>query len=791
MRCRGRAASDLVRRAVLVAAMSLGAPHEAMARQTPVSVAPSPARSLSASDSTRVRRRVEKEIAAFLLAWRRAWQSPRMGTTAQGGSGSGAGTDDSAGRDSSAGGRKSAKPVNVAAAAATTAQPKAPPPPPPLLIPKPLIDGGDIVSRALPVGMRSQLLRNVPWSMKGSTAGVIRRRPRDPASIGVARTIYIHCHPDVGGTDELPAFAYPAGYSPLVSLPSYFGKCPTWLLDPDEPFADEAQDLDAYLGAQRPVIRTLRSALIASLKAARDSIPEDGWLLGQHIRFLVDQDSLGEAELQARGCEVSDWLCPTLVGYVLAKGGRVVSADSAFGVGVEALPMEQACSWADVRVLLSEGHARVLDAMSCEQRLDFATRLWWLSDPLFAQPGNERRVEHFARKTMVMLHSALEQDERNHWRADDGGVVVSTMMTRYGWPTIAAWSSIIDVGHDNYLRFHTSSMVPPYTNAEYSPGRVHFVPELSALREPFGATPNAWQLRPPSGFSEDMFAPQVWWPSEHAEYRNGAMLQLPDGQAGIFRRQSRNRIILAVDVQDRGDTLSIDEWTALLGDESTTTLFASPGPDSAFVVARQRGVVAGRLALDGALPLKPAVMSLEMVGNGPGKGAARTRFGITPPEPLASLPRGSIAVSDPVLFTPAGNGALPADVDAMKPLMLGRTFVTGAKQIGVFWETYGVPAGDSVRIAIDVSPVSDPSLLRRIGSALRLLDRPADGIAIAWQDPQDAPASATAASGGVPIYPRSLLLNIQALPKGDYWIDVTVSSIGRGAATSRGALSIR
>ena len=81
------------------------------------------------------------------------------------------------------------------------------------------------------------------------------------------------------------------------------------------------------------------------------------------------------------------------------------------------------------------------------------------------------------------------------------------------------------------------------------------------------------------------------------------------------------------------------------------------------------------------------------------------------------------------MFAPQRARSLPANADAVLPAMLGSLEIAPGSQIGVFWETYGVSAGDSIRFQIDFSPADDPSLLRRLGSLLRVVNATTDAVA--------------------------------------------------------------
>ncbi len=212
----------------------------------------------------------------------------------------------------------------------------------------------------------------------------------------------------------------------------------------------------------------------------------------------------------------------------------------------------------------------------------------------------------------------------------------------------------------------------------------------------------------------------------------------------------------------------------------------SNGPDQMRTATEQWDGSTPRLQFDVALDHEPVIASVESHSLRRPT-FARTRRGLRPPAALNALSRDSIAVSEPVLFRLSG-ASLPNDVDAMLPLMLGTTTVSRNTKLGVFWESYGIRAEDSVRLSISVVPLDDPSLLRRLGSALRLVDAQSDRMAISWADPRER---TTGTTEGVPISPRSITVDLSQIPPGRYALEVTVSTQTHAPVSSRREFLLR
>jgi hypothetical protein len=361
------------------------------------------------------------------------------------------------------------------------------------------------------------------------------------------------------------------------------------------------------------------------------------------------------------------------------------------------------------------------------------------------------------------------------------------MLVRYGWPTAAVWGGKVeDESHDGWIKGRRVQPAPPYMIAEYSPGRLQFGAPALLFGDAFDATDDEWELTAPDTLrAAHRRIGGVWWPVEHSPFGGRRLERFGPGQLALFRRQSEVRLALAISARPaaaprrppRSDQLS-----------DTTTLVFSAGPDASLIVMRTVGASSDRVVGQGTLPLVPVLVSLELASGDSSRPSYRSRRGLVPPDPLVQLPRGEIAVSQPVLFD-LQSGALPGDADAVIPRMLGDLGLASNGKIGVFWETYGVAPGDSVRYTLAVVPTGAPGLLRRVGAALRIVDRPNEGVAVAWQDPGSAARADRVP--GVPILPRSLALDLGSLGRGEYEVEVSVESPGRATVMARRAFFIR
>ena len=332
------------------------------------------------------------------------------------------------------------------------------------------------------------------------------------------------------------------------------------------------------------------------------------------------------------------------------------------------------------------GHAARLRCHDVRGARDLEKRLWWLSDPLYLEPGNERRAEHFARKVLITLLAPLGDDGRQRWQQKKGGEAVAESLVRYGWPSQMYWGGpVADQGHDGWLIMYGADTAPPYPAREYTRGRLHTVPLPDALRSPFQAKPDNWQLNAPAGDDD-------WWPVEHYARDRGGIVQLPVGQTVMLRRWGTIRFAWAGD-------LNATVLARSNGDSVHASFFLSNSIADVASHGTSGGRVGRPLVMDVSLRPGAALLGIEVPGESV-RAAARTRFGVETPGPLAAL-AGATALSQPLLFEPSGDAAHPRDANAAVSRMYGTTTFAQWRRIGVYWESYGFAATDAVEIECD------------------------------------------------------------------------------------------
>lgn len=560
--------------------------------------------------------------------------------------------------------------------------------------------------------------------------------------------------------------------------------CPNWhppqdyyLLQPE--ITDERVSIDGALEPQfRANAARLREELIAVIRDARRVVRGSIFLNGQLVRMLLDQGRPLDALRATAECDAEQWWCIALAGYVHHRRGDIPAADAAFARAYATIPPATRCRWNDLRPLLDDAARAEYARFSCDARDSVNARMWWLADPLWSVPGNDRRTEQFARSITIELHAATERDSRWDWAPVGGGDALAEMVTRYGWPTYAHTGdrmrrvytpprSAPKYGHS--LLYRPTPKGKPLADPvarplgvglkagfEYSLGRAHVLPAWPLLLNPFGATNADWDITAPVGEWDHSF---TWWPREHYMPLN-PLIRFSVQQTAFLRRDDHALLAFST-------PLSNTDLGRAFGDSVTARFVVTAQPDSFDIRGEQRVAITDRVVYLERVPRGASMIGVELPWQSAVSTGARTRFGIQAPAPLRDMPAGWTGISEPiVLVAPTDGGALPVFADSAIARMAGSTtFLPTTRSIGVYWETYGFAPTDSVDVSVAV---------RGPGS-----------MSVSWKEPSPERITRTIA-GTVPIQMRSVVLSIAALPAGTYQLDIAVKRPGtEGVRSSR------
>ena len=462
-----------------------------------------------------------------------------------------------------------------------------------------------------------------------------------------------------------------------------------------------------------------RAELLRELEKASAELPGDDWIIGQRVRYLTEGHDTSAAGV-ARSCRATRWWCDALLGLALHVGGNYAGSDSAYAVALDGMPSPVRCHWLNLTPLLDDDIRGTYKKMSCGQREAADARIWWVADPLFMTPGNERRTEHFSR----VLHTALQQDAANTYGSSWGGDLAELIL-RFGWAE--KWTQ--EPSQSMYLESKAA-----ITGHEREPGYHFFI-----TQQP----PDRLALIVDSVFDIYQFPPR----EQYAPVYTRAFVRL-DAQVARFRRGDSTKVVAAYDVST--DTIfgrrKFAAALVAMGDEATTP--------SKTVLAESPA----KNVLTVSTPWKEQLIGVELLAND-SAGAARWRSG------FAEIPldSGIVSVSD-LLFVD-GEPSLPGDLNEAIPRAHGGTTFRRDRKIGLFWELYGkTPPDSALPISLTITPVEE-SLLRRTFRALRIAPK-LSPLNIRWQE--------NGASGVLSA--RSVLLDLSLVPAGKYAVRLEVGN---------------
>ncbi|HJQ66261.1 MAG TPA: hypothetical protein VJ816_07790, partial [Gemmatimonadales bacterium] len=396
-----------------------------------------------------------------------------------------------------------------------------------------------------------------------------------------------------------------------------------------------------------------RRRLLQVLDSAAAALPGDEWIIGQRVRYLVEGGRPAEALTAARACRSDAWWCEALAGFSLHAAGDTPAADSAYSAALRDMPREERCRWNDLSFLVEGRLRKRYRQQTCEQREALEARLWWLAQPLFSRPGNDRRVEHYARHTMARML------EHSRSLFDMGfGRDLRELIVRYGWPT--AWT-----------REPRGVGTTERVVVGHSPEPTHFLPDEADI----DSVGKIDTLRP-----QEVYAPAY-----------AAAFTALDPEIAAFRRGDSTLVVAAYDVRE--DTL-------FQSSQLTAALVLARGESDPFVVERraQAGLRATVIAM---APWPARLASLEVLTEPRAAGRARVAL----PE---RNPDARIALSDLLVFDPPDS--LPGDLGDVLPHLRGSASVPRGSRLGLYWEAYGLAPAEAVAISVSVQAL-DKGLL--------------------------------------------------------------------------------
>ena len=447
---------------------------------------------------------------------------------------------------------------------------------------------------------------------------------------------------------------------------------------------------------EAPEVVAARARLLGVLDSLGALIPGDRWILGQQVRYLIEAghpqaaDSLGVACAATATVRATTSWCFALVGYTAQQYGKFPRADAAFSLALDELPESDRWKFEDLALFLGRRAAGPYRRADGEPRDSMTAAFWRLVQPLYLTSENDLRTELLARVTRMYI----EQDSRTtmgDWvRGDDRETLL-----RYG---VALWYTQGEA--------RRGSMAPPAIAGIRRQPSFNFFPDAHVFASPEQLAPDDWEFQ--NVESAPTYAP-MWATSFEP---------LINHQVALFRRGDSACIVAAFEVNDGGAR-------------------NEPRQAGVFAAAVDRGGVlppfgttiekAGPTILSMLMaPWRPMIVSLEVLDSA-NRTAERMRF--APKLPLAGT---RLSLSDLLLYAPK-DSAPPKSLLEAAPLALHAMTAPSNRQIGIFWEAYGVrPEGETLDYALEVEPV-DQGLIHRALVGLHVMD-PDRGLSLQWRE---------------------------------------------------------
>ncbi|MBI4420234.1 MAG: hypothetical protein HY560_05355 [Gemmatimonadetes bacterium] len=501
---------------------------------------------------------------------------------------------------------------------------------------------------------------------------------------------------------------------------------------------------------EAPAIETARLQLTQTLQRLQALSPRDPWVSGQLVRYLIEAQRLPEALAAARDCRSAAWWCQALSGYALHAAGSHSAADSAFGAALAAMPEAQRCRWTDLSDLLDGLRSRYRK-LTCAQRAAFNRRIWWLADPLYSVPGNERRTEHFTRRVITELQDGAQSGYAVRWGRD-----LEELVLRYGWPV--GWERVAT----------TPSAPGTRTIAHNQREARDFLAPARFVEAPNTIQPDEWELdpdRPVTGYAPPYATAFHGLPHQVAVFRRGDSMVVVAGYDVRSVRREHGHARPHVDERWQARQVTrVEAALVLARDEHTDPIMA-------------RGVGSGPEGVMTAIaPADAALLSLETLDRADSVHAARARYWL----PVAPV-TGAVALSDPLLLRSLPDDSLHPSLADVIPLVRPVARARRGERVGVFWETYGLQdLSAPLRVTLTVTQVGR-SWLRKAVEWAGLAKRDPHHVSLSWDE---------IARSGALSHPRSLAISLPAARPGVYLLEIAVAVPGAPVARAAREITI-
>lgn len=483
-----------------------------------------------------------------------------------------------------------------------------------------------------------------------------------------------------------------------------------------------AEDGEWFPVPEDPRIVQMRADLLTSLDSLQRIAPDDDWILGQRVWYRAKSEDWEDAADEARACPTEEvWWCAALEGYALHHGGAYLRSAHAFERALAVMDPELRERWTIPRWTLDAGARDAIEGLEGDPGSlnRYLATVWAFADPLYLEPGNDRRTAHFAR----WVATELRRDARNPFQLR-WGEDLTQLTVRNGW----------EVGWERARARDLTR--PDEAIGRKQPESRDYMPPGSALR---------WAVEEPDPdvLIADRTAPRSLYAPAYAPVllpMVGQVAAFPRGPTTIF--VATQRLPPDTTFHARHDhPLPWMEPGDAAGRPPRHGLFAWPlealgGSSELAVIERDepyRTTVSG--SSDGALLLE--VPTGRYLVSSESAHPAERRAGR-----LRTVVRERRAVDDiatlsDIILLESDVSPLPATLEAAVPSLRPERTADVGRSIVVAWEVAGLGfRPEPLRFELSLRR-ADRGLVSRVGDFLGL-SRPPTPVEVGWEEPGPA-----------------------------------------------------
>jgi hypothetical protein len=371
--------------------------------------------------------------------------------------------------------------------------------------------------------------------------------------------------------------------------------------------------------AEAPEVIGARERLLTVLDSLGRLLPEDRWILGQKLRYFLEQGRLNTADSVAMGCAANTTVpttlgwCLALAGYTAQERGDYARADAAFSNALASMPEKERCEFQDLSILLDGRAAGQYKHATCQERDSLAAAFWRLVQPLYLNNVNDLRTEFLARITRMYIERDTRTPMSGHWDSDDRETLL-----RYGGG-----------------QYYTQLARPPGSTREAAIAShrrgpaFNFIPDARSLASPNQLTLQDWEYA------------NVATRSGYAPAWAGSFQPLLENQVALFRRGDSAVVVAAFKITDHVTTSLTKNFRA-----GVFAAVVDSGNIQTPIGTTLNNVGSTVVSTIRAL-WRPMIVSLEVMDTS-SRAAGRARFALKLPTPGTRL-----SLSDLLVYTPS------------------------------------------------------------------------------------------------------------------------------------------